>query len=162
MEMDRRKCTGTVRTALSPNAGLKQGYTSIGEGMAFGQNSAKPERGIETADGSRWTWRFRPVRTALSPNAGLKHHLGPPIRETSTSQNSAKPERGIETLRIVPDDKGNFSRQNSAKPERGIETTIVCHAPAPHRCQNSAKPERGIETDDNTIQDIMDESSEQR
>ncbi len=61
------------------------------------QNSAKPERGIET---NNWT-----IGIAL----------------IAVSQNSAKPERGIETLARLYGGYRLF-RQNSAKPERGIET----------------------------------------
>ncbi len=43
-----------VRTALSPNAGLKRDEGSPQEAQdCIGQNSAKPERGIETAAGAR-------------------------------------------------------------------------------------------------------------
>ncbi len=68
-----------------------------------GQNSAKPERGIET-----------------SAARGYYH-------ERSASQNSAKPERGIETTPVVAADLMP-GRQNSAKPERGIETSQVMFA----------------------------------
>ncbi len=37
-----------VRTALSPNAGLKRLLHDAGHLLPTGQNSAKPERGIET------------------------------------------------------------------------------------------------------------------
>ncbi len=63
------------------------------------QNSAKPERGIETPH---------------------KQKLAIAV----ISQNSAKPERGIETVNrflAILKKQG----QNSAKPERGIETAII-------------------------------------
>ncbi len=40
---------GGVRTALSPNAGLKHQVTESMLNAYVRQNSAKPERGIETA-----------------------------------------------------------------------------------------------------------------
>ncbi len=61
------------------------------------QNSAKPERGIETE-----------VTAFLNTSV--------------PSQNSAKPERGIETPFRKDYIMQTLSRQNSAKPERGIET----------------------------------------
>ncbi len=66
--------TYSVRTALSPNAGLKLFLVQIKILLCLRQNSAKPERGIET------------------PFEYLIH-------ESFLSQNSAKPERGIETIR---------------------------------------------------------------
>ncbi len=61
------------------------------------QNSAKPERGIETIDNKEATMPLKKVRTALSPNAGLKRCMSWAMRSAQACQNSAKPERGIET-----------------------------------------------------------------
>ncbi len=66
------------------------------ENSQLGQNSAKPERGIETI-------------------------CCKPIKTKQQGQNSAKPERGIETGKTVSEEQEKTS-QNSAKPERGIET----------------------------------------
>ncbi len=64
-----------VRTALSPNAGLK----------------------LLTLN---WLSGRKRVRTALSPNAGLKPILYQSKAAPAVGQNSAKPERGIETIRL--------------------------------------------------------------
>ena len=64
-----------VRTALSPNAGLKRASCLSLIGADRGQNGAKPERGIETVQ-------------ANCDN------------ESRGCQNGAKPERGIETAII--------------------------------------------------------------
>ncbi len=85
-----------VRTALSPNAGLKHTLIKIKSPIFFRQNSAKPERGIETLlDQAKRCGGI--VRTALSPNAGLKLLERIESEYCIQGQNSAKPERGIET-----------------------------------------------------------------
>ncbi len=61
------------------------------------QNSAKPERGIETNQFRQLENAPRQVRTALSPNAGLKQQQHQDRDGGRQGQNSAKPERGIET-----------------------------------------------------------------
>ncbi len=112
---------------------------------ALRQNSAKPERGIETS----------------TARVFISH---------TRCQNSAKPERGIETAHYLAGANMPPPCQNSAKPERGIETPhrriwlhYLCvrtalspNAGLKHKRdshnrrrdigQNSAKPERGIET----------------
>ncbi len=86
-----------VRTALSPNAGLKLPGMRVPYDGCVSQNSAKPERGIETEEAGIDRMDIWHVRTALSPNAGLKQSLSRRDIERAFRQNSAKPERGIET-----------------------------------------------------------------
>ncbi len=86
-----------VRTALSPNAGLKHNLLVPGLPSRQRQNSAKPERGIETCQGGYLRYHNSSVRTALSPNAGLKLFVPVALVMPAQCQNSAKPERGIET-----------------------------------------------------------------
>ncbi len=83
------------------------------------QNSAKPERGIETLAQEK------------------------PVIFTER-QNSAKPERGIETW-LSTGTTASLHRQNSAKPERGIETfQLACRAPPTNLVRTALSPNAGL------------------
>ncbi len=85
------------QNSAKPERGIETSILAYGTGSRLRQNSAKPERGIETTHYRSLKSVACGVRTALSPNAGLKQKSYEYALALGIGQNSAKPERGIET-----------------------------------------------------------------
>ncbi len=81
----------SVRTALSPNEGLKVSHMAFWHTCAIVRTALSPNEGLKVVD-APISEVFFAVRTALSPNEGLKGNGSVVSFSASISQNSAKPE----------------------------------------------------------------------